>query len=70
MSQLCPERGDFLAAAAMAGMQESSGHVYRYEGARGPVTTELQRVFHDALRGRDPRYAAWLDHVEVPAPTT
>jgi len=40
------------------------------EGVRGPLTTELQRVFLDALRGRDRRYAAWLDHVEVPAPAT
>jgi len=37
------------------------------DGVRGPVTAELQRVFDDALRGRDPRYADWLDVVEVPA---
>jgi len=33
----------------------------------GPVTRELGRVFDDALHGRDPRYAEWLDRVEVPA---
>ena len=37
-------------------------------GRRGPVTTQVQRVFEDALRGRDPRYAKWLDVVSVPAP--
>jgi len=38
------------------------------EGARGPVTTELQRTFEDALFGRDERYLQWLDFVQVPAP--
>jgi branched-chain amino acid aminotransferase len=33
----------------------------------GPITREIQRVFDDALHGRDPRYAAWLDIVEVPS---
>jgi branched-chain amino acid aminotransferase len=56
-------------AAELVPLREIDDHVIG-EGARGPVTTELQRVFHDALRGRDARYAAWLDHVEVPAPTT
>jgi branched-chain amino acid aminotransferase len=37
-------------------------------GRRGPVTTQVQRVFEDALRGRDQRYAKWLDVVSVPAP--
>jgi branched-chain amino acid aminotransferase len=35
-------------------------------GEPGPVTAELQRVFDDALHGRDPRYAEWLDYVKVP----
>ncbi len=35
-------------------------------GEPGPVTREVQRVFDDALHGRDPRYAEWLDHVKVP----
>jgi branched-chain amino acid aminotransferase len=37
------------------------------DGRRGPVTADVQRVFEDALRGRDTRYADWLDVVEVPA---
>jgi branched-chain amino acid aminotransferase len=39
-------------------------------GGTGPVTAELQRVFEDALRGREPRYAEWLDIVDVPARAT
>jgi branched-chain amino acid aminotransferase len=35
-------------------------------GEPGPVTQELQRVFEDALHGRDERYAGWLDPVPVP----
>jgi branched-chain amino acid aminotransferase len=36
-------------------------------GEPGPVTREIQRVFEDALHGRDPRYEEWLDVVEVPS---
>jgi branched-chain amino acid aminotransferase len=38
-------------------------------GRPGPITIELQRVFDDALHGRDPRYAAWGDVVKVPSKT-
>jgi branched-chain amino acid aminotransferase len=37
------------------------------EGKRGPVTALLGDAFENALRGRDDRYAHWLDIVEVPA---
>ena len=33
----------------------------------GPITLEIQRVFDDALHGRDPRYVEWLDVVKVPS---
>ena len=36
------------------------------QGGTGPITAELQRVFESALRGGEPRYADWLDVVEVP----
>jgi branched-chain amino acid aminotransferase len=36
-------------------------------GPPGPVTREIQRVFDDALHGRDERYAEWLDVVPVPS---
>jgi branched-chain amino acid aminotransferase len=39
-------------------------------GGTGPITAELQRVFEDALRGREPRYGEWLDIVDVPARAT
>ena len=38
-------------------------------GGTGPITAELQRVFESALRGGEPRYADWLDVVEVPTRT-
>ncbi len=34
-------------------------------GPPGPVTREIQRVFDDAIHGRDPRYHEWLDVVPV-----
>ncbi|HEY3944072.1 MAG TPA: branched-chain amino acid transaminase [Solirubrobacteraceae bacterium] len=36
-------------------------------GRPGPITKEIQQVFDDALHGRDPRYAEWLDVVAVPS---
>ena len=34
---------------------------------RGPVTEAIQKVFVDALHGRDERYREWLDVVKVPS---
>jgi branched-chain amino acid aminotransferase len=36
-------------------------------GEPGPVTREVQTAFEDAVRGRDPRHAEWLDLVPLPA---
>jgi branched-chain amino acid aminotransferase len=36
-------------------------------GRPGPITKEIQRVFDDALHGRDPRYAEWNDVIQVPS---
>jgi branched-chain amino acid aminotransferase len=55
-------------AAELVPIREIDDHVIG-DGARGPVTTVLQRVFQDALHGRDARYAEWLDVVAVPTPT-
>ena len=33
------------------------------DGTRGPITTEIQAIFEDALHGRSERYADWLDKV-------
>ena len=39
------------------------------EGVPGPITREIQAVFDDALHGRAPQYADWLDLVPVPSGT-
>jgi branched-chain amino acid aminotransferase len=39
------------------------------EGVPGPVTREIQAAFDDALHGRSPQYAHWLDLVPVPSGT-
>jgi branched-chain amino acid aminotransferase len=33
------------------------------EGRRGPITTELQTLFFDCVRGRHPAHGDWLTHV-------
>ena len=58
-------------AAELVPVREIDDHAIG-GGTPGPITRELQRVFDDALHGRDPRYAEWLDVVKVPtgAPPT
>jgi branched-chain amino acid aminotransferase len=53
-------------AAELVPVREIDDHTIA-AGQPGPVTRELQRVFDDALHGRDARYADWLDLVAVPA---
>ena len=52
-------------AAELVPVREIDDHAIG-DGQRGPVTTDIQRVFDDALHGRDPRYVEWLDIVKVP----
>jgi branched-chain amino acid aminotransferase len=52
-------------AAELVPVREIDDHPIG-SGGPGPITRELQRVFDDALHGRDARYADWLDLVEVP----
>jgi branched-chain amino acid aminotransferase len=52
-------------AAELVPVREIDDHPIG-DGQPGPVTRELQRIFDDALHGRDARYEAWLDHVKVP----
>ena len=47
-------------------LRHAKSYYRRADGTPGPVTRELQRVHDDALHGRDPRYADWLDVIEVP----
>ena len=53
-------------AAELVPVREIDDHAIG-SGEPGPMTREIQRVLDDALHGRDPRYADWLDLVEVPA---
>ena len=55
-------------AAELCAVREIDDHVIGV-GEPGPITRELQRVFDDALHGRDPRYVDWLDIVKVPSRT-
>jgi branched-chain amino acid aminotransferase len=52
-------------AAELVPVREIDDHAIG-GGEPGPVTRELQRVFDDALHGRDERYLDWLDPVKVP----
>jgi branched-chain amino acid aminotransferase len=54
-------------AAELTPIREIDDHVVA-DGVRGPITTRLQKVFLDALHGRDPRYEAWNDVVAVASP--
>jgi branched-chain amino acid aminotransferase len=33
-------------------------------GKSGPITSKIQKVFHEAIRGNDPRYASWCTPVK------
>ena len=52
-------------AAELVPVREIDDHTIG-QGTPGPITRELQRVFDDALHGRDERYLEWLDVVTVP----
>jgi branched-chain amino acid aminotransferase len=52
-------------AAELCPVREIDDHTIG-SGEPGPITRELQRVFDDALHGRDPRYLEWIDVVKVP----
>jgi branched-chain amino acid aminotransferase len=51
-------------AAELTPIREIDDHQL---GPPGPITREIQRVFDDALHGRDERYLKWLDFVRVPS---
>ena len=53
-------------AAELVAVREVDDHTIG-TGEPGPMTRELQRVFDDALHGRDRRYLEWLDVVKVPS---
>ena len=45
-------------------MREIDGHEL---GDPGEVTMQIQAKFEDALHGRAPEYAEWLDLVDIPS---
>ncbi len=53
-------------AAELVPVREIDDHTVG-SGEPGEVTRQVQRVFDDALHGREPRYAEWLDVVKVPS---
>ncbi|HET9125183.1 MAG TPA: branched-chain amino acid transaminase [Solirubrobacteraceae bacterium] len=55
-------------AAELVAVSEIDDHTIG-GGGRGAVTAEIQRVFEDALHGREERYAEWLDVVPMPTPS-
>ena len=57
-------------AAELVPVREVDDHAIGHGNGAGPVTRELQGVYDRALRGEEPRYAEWLDIVEVPAGRT
>lgn len=40
-------------------------HYVLGDGTRGPVTTRLETLFHDVLRGREPRWSHWRTPVHA-----
>jgi branched-chain amino acid aminotransferase len=53
-------------AAELVPVREIDDHLVG-GGEPGEITRRIQTVFDDALHGRDPRYAQWLDIVKVPS---
>ena len=53
-------------AAELVPVREIDDHMVG-PGHAGEITRQLQKVFDDALYGRDPRYTHWIDVVSVPS---
>ncbi len=51
-------------AAECIGLREIDFRVIG-SGSSGPVTCQLQRAFHEAVRGRGKRSAEWLDYINT-----
>ena len=57
-------------AAELVPVREIDDHAIGAGEGAGEITREVQRVFDDALHGRDARYEEWLDVVQVPSEAT
>ena len=49
-------------AAEVTPIREVDGKLIG-DGKRGPITEKLQRIFFNAVRGKEPRYEFWLDYI-------
>lgn len=49
-------------AAEVIGLSEIDFRIIG-SGETGPVTSAIQQVFHDAIRGKNPQYEGWLAYV-------
>jgi branched-chain amino acid aminotransferase len=49
-------------AAEVTPIREVDGRVIG-DGSRGPITTKLQRIYFNVVRGREPKYEFWLDYL-------
>lgn len=49
-------------AAEVTPIREADGKPIG-DGKRGPITERLQRIFFNAVRGKEPKYESWLDYV-------
>jgi len=49
-------------AAEVIGLSEIDFRVIG-EGKTGPITREIQKVFHDVIHGKNPHYEHWVDYV-------
>jgi len=54
-------------AAEVVGVREVDGRTIGAGGV-GPITRRLQETYHEAVRGRLPRYDWWLTYVDVAEP--
>jgi branched-chain amino acid aminotransferase len=51
-------------AAELTPVREIDGRTIG-KGTRGPITTELQTLYFDVVKGKVPRYERWLTRFEV-----
>jgi len=49
-------------AAEVVPIRKIDGHTMG-NGRRGKITEKLQRIFFNAVRGKEPKYESWLDYV-------
>ncbi len=59
----CAEEAFFTGTAAEVTPIRELDHRVIGAGKRGPLTTRLQALFFDSVRGKNPQHADWLTHI-------